>query len=144
MNNRVNDPVAPTLMDLLSLRAERQADFRIYTFLEDAEGEETTLTHAELDAKARRIAASLTSKAVGERVMLLYPPGTEYIAGFFGCLYAGAMAVPAYPPDPTRLERTLPRLRSIIQDAQATVVLTNSFILSMAEFVFEQAPELMN
>ncbi|HZI02838.1 MAG TPA: AMP-binding protein, partial [Archangium sp.] len=137
-----NNPVAPTLMDLLTMRAEQQADFRVYTFLEDAEGEETYLTHAELDAKARRIAASLAPQAVGERVMLLYPPGTEYIAGFFGCLYAGAVAVPAYPPDPMRLERTLPRLRSIIEDAQATVVLTNSFILSMAEFVFEQAPEL--
>ncbi len=144
MTDRANNPVAPTLMDLLAMRAERQADFRSYTFLEDAEGEETYLTHAELDAKARRIAASLAPQAVGERVMLLYPPGTEYIAGFFGCLYAGAVAVPAYPPDPMRLERTLPRLRSIIQDAQATVVLTNSFILSMAEFVFEQAPELRN
>ncbi|WP_158501869.1 non-ribosomal peptide synthetase, partial [Vitiosangium sp. GDMCC 1.1324] len=133
---------APTLMDLLALRAEQRADFRIYTFLEDSPGEESILTYAELDARARRIAASLGPKAAGQRVMLLYPPGTEYIAGFFGCLYAGAIAVPAYPPDPTRLERTLPRLRAIIRDAQASVVFTNSFILSMSEFVFEQAPEL--
>jgi amino acid adenylation domain-containing protein len=142
MNDSVPPFESPTLMDLLAQRAARRADFRTYTFLEDSPGEETTLTYAELDARARRIAASLGPDAAGQRVMLIYPPGTEYIAGFFGCLYAGAMAVPAYPPDPMRLERTLPRLRAIIRDAQASVVLTNAFILSMAEFVFEQAPEL--
>ncbi len=90
-----------------------------------------------------RIAAALQAgSAAGERALLLYPPGLEYIAGFFGCLYAGVIAVPAYPPDPMRLERTLPRLRAIIRDAQARVVLTTSFILGMAEALFEQAPEL--
>ncbi|AKQ66241.1 Non-ribosomal peptide synthetase [Myxococcus hansupus] len=92
--------------------------------------------------QAARIGALLQSQgAQGQRVLLLYPPGLDYVAGFFGCLYAGAVAVPAYPPDPMRLERTLPRLRAIIEDAQATVVLTTSGILSLADFVFEQAPD---
>ncbi|HYO57388.1 non-ribosomal peptide synthetase, partial [Archangium sp.] len=142
MNDRVHHPKAPTLMDLLTFRAEQRADFRIYTFLEDSPGKESILTYAGLDARARRIATRLAPRATGQRVMLLYPPGTEYIAGFFGCIHAGAVAVPAYPPEPTRLERTLPRLRAIIRDAQATVVLTNSAILSLAESIFELAPEL--
>jgi amino acid adenylation domain-containing protein len=116
---------------------------RLYTFLEDSEGEESTMTYARLDERARLIAAALQEVASpGDRVMLLYPPGLEYIAGFFGCLYAGMVAVPAYPPDPMRLERTLPRLRAIIQDARASVVLTVSFIHGMGEFLFEQAPDL--
>src|SRR5262249_52430137 len=64
------------------------------------------------------------------------------IDAFWGCLYAGVVAVPAYPPDPTRLGRTLPRLQSIVKDAQATIALTTQPILAMAEFAFAQAPDL--
>jgi acyl-CoA synthetase (AMP-forming)/AMP-acid ligase II len=60
---------------------------------------------------------------VGERILLLYLPGLDFIAAFFGCLVGGAIAVPAYPPDPTRLGRTLPRLEAIAADARATCVL---------------------
>ncbi|HZH79603.1 MAG TPA: fatty acyl-AMP ligase, partial [Archangium sp.] len=132
-----------TLVDILQARASEQADQRLYTFLGDDEGEEVSLTYAEMDRRARRIAAHLQQHSVaGERAMLLYPPGLDYIAGFFGCLYSGLPAVPAYPPDPSRLERTLPRLRAIIRDAEASVVLTTGFIVSMVEALFEQAPEL--
>ena len=55
--------------------------------------------------------------ARGKRVLLLYPLGLEYIAAFFGCFYAGAVAVPAYPP---RLNRSLDRLQTIIADAQVS------------------------
>src|SRR5690349_1845106 len=131
-----------SLMHLLAERASEQPGAPLYTFLEEG-SEELSWSYEDLERRARRIAAALQESAVaGERVMLLYPPGLEYIAGFFGCLYAGAIAVPAYPPDPTRLERTLPRLRAIIEDARATVVLTTSFIQSMGEFLFEQAPDL--
>ncbi|WPB73717.1 non-ribosomal peptide synthase/polyketide synthase [Archangium violaceum] len=134
---------AATLIDLLRQAAASRPGQRLFTFLGEGEGEETELTYDALEEQARRIGAVLQQSArLGERVILLYPPGLEYIAGFFGCLYAGLVAVPAYPPDPSRLDRTLPRLRAIIQDAQATVVLTTSFIASMGEFLFEQAPEL--
>ncbi|RKH60512.1 hypothetical protein D7X96_33470, partial [Corallococcus interemptor] len=95
---------------LLKLVHGPSAHAPLYTFLGD-DGEETTWSASELDVRARRIASALSERgAAGERVLLLYPPGLDYIAGFFGCLYAGAVAVPAYPPDPMRLERTLPRL----------------------------------
>ncbi|MFB1481089.1 non-ribosomal peptide synthase/polyketide synthase, partial [Corallococcus sp. RDP092CA] len=126
---------------LLKLVQGPSARAPLYTFLGD-DGEEAVWSAFELDVRARRIAAALRERGtVGERVLLLYPPGLDYIAGFFGCLYAGAVAVPAYPPDPMRLERTLPRLRAIIQDARASVVLTTAGILELSDFVFEQAPD---
>ncbi|NMO23678.1 AMP-binding protein, partial [Pyxidicoccus fallax] len=106
-------------------------------------GEGTALTRGELYSRARRIGAALQQMApAGERAVLLYPPGADYLVGFFGCLFSGLVAVPAYPPDPARLERTLPRLRAIIDDSRATVVLTTSFIASMVEVLFESAPDL--
>ncbi|HZI13110.1 MAG TPA: condensation domain-containing protein, partial [Myxococcus sp.] len=139
-------PQAPSFSDLIDLLRDRSATRGaqgLYTFLEDGEAEESRISYAGLDLRARRIGAVLQElSATGERALLLYPPGLEYIAGFFGCLYSGLVAVPAYPPDPSRLDRTLPRLRAIIQDAQASVVLTTSFILSLSEALFEQAPDL--
>jgi len=132
-----------TLVELLRWRALKQPNQRAYTFLLDGEREEVHLTYGELDRQARAIAALLQDmKAEGERALLLYPPGLEYIAAFFGCLYAGVIAVPVYPPDPARLDRTLPRLQAIAKDAQVKLVLTTQSILSMAEIVFEQVTDL--
>ncbi|MBN8226734.1 amino acid adenylation domain-containing protein [Corallococcus macrosporus] len=132
-----------TLVELLRVRASTQGSRRGFTFLLDGETDEAHLTYAELDQKARAIAAALQARgAQGQRALLLYPPGLDYIAGFFGCLYAGVIAVPIYPPDPMRLARTLPRLLAISQDAQATIALTTDFIYGMGEMLFEQAPEL--
>ncbi len=88
-----------TLVDLLRWRAEQQPDAFIYRFLQDGESEESTITLGELDRQARAIGAWLESQnARGERALLLYPAGLDYIAAFFGCLYAGVTAIPAYPP----------------------------------------------
>ncbi len=139
----IPDVPCTTLVELLRARAERQPEQRGFTFLIDGESEEVHLSYAELDRKARTIAASLQRMgAQGQRALLLYPPGLDYVAGFFGCLYAGVIAVPIYPPDVNRLGRTLPRLQAIAKDAQATVALTTDFIFSMAEMLFEQAPDL--
>src|SRR5690349_9381435 len=112
-----------TLVEILRWRALNRPDQKAYTFLSDRE-EEHSLTYAELDQQARAIGAMLQKlNATGERILLLYPSGLEYIAAFFGCLYAGAIAVPAYPP---RLNRSIERLWSIVADAQARFVLTTS------------------
>src|SRR5213075_2719978 len=100
-----------TIPDVLRTQAYARAGRRLYTLLADSGREEASLTFDELELCSRRIAALLQNVASrGERVVLLYPPGLEYIAGLMGALQAGLVAVPAYPPDPTRLERTLPRL----------------------------------
>ncbi len=132
-----------TLVEILRWRALRQPEQRIHTYLIDGEAEGNHLTHATLDCQARRIGALLQSyRAIGERALLLYPAGLEFIAAFFGCMYAGVIAVPLPPPNLAQPERTLPRLRAIIGDARPSVVLTTAAILSDTERLFTQAPEL--
>ena len=133
----------PTLVELLRSRALQQPQQRIYTYLVDGEIEAAHLTHGALDRQARAIGALLQScKARGERALLLYPAGLEFIAAFFGCLYAGVIAVPLPPPNMAQPQRTVPRLRTIANDAQPMLVLTTSSILSKVEGLFTQAPEL--
>src|SRR5436305_4430258 len=116
-----------TLVDLLCWRAFDQPDQKAYAFLTPAQ-EEDGLTYAALDRQARAIGAMLQRRsAAGERVLLLYPSGLAYIEAFFGCLYAGTIAVPAYPP---HANRYVVRIQSIVDDAQATFVLTTSQIAS--------------
>jgi len=137
----VADVKLSTLVDLLGKRAQDQSDSTAYTFLQDGEIEACLLTYKELDLKARAIAAQLQSLgATGERALLLYPPGLEFIAAFFGCLYAGVVAVPAYLPRPNR---SMSRLQAIAADAQATIALTTtSVLLSNIERRFTDDTEL--
>src|SRR4030095_2736905 len=88
-----------TFVHVLRSRALHQPERTSFTFLSDRGSEEATLSYAELDRKARLIAANLqVLKASGERALLLFPPGLDYVCAFFGCMYAGVVAVPAYPP----------------------------------------------
>ncbi|KAA3617210.1 MAG: SDR family NAD(P)-dependent oxidoreductase [Calditrichaeota bacterium] len=125
-----------TLVDLLRSRAELYGDKEAFSFLADGNKKKTVLTYADLDRKVRAFASVLQKKGLtGERALLLYPPGLDYLIAFFGCLYAGVIAVPAYPPDPNRLNRTLPRLQAIVSDAQATMALTNDSIMYMIKIL---------
>ncbi|MEO8519744.1 MAG: type I polyketide synthase [Acidobacteriota bacterium] len=119
-----------TFQDVFRERAALAPDKRAYTFLGDGEQVSATLTYRELDAQARVIAAALQQHGAGRgRALLLYPPGLDFVGAFMGCLYAGVTAIPAYPPHPTRLERTLPRLLSIVADAGPVAVLTTGKLL---------------
>ncbi len=134
-----------TLVDLVRKRVEERSERLLFTFLEDGEREGTSWTYAELDRRARSIAALLVdANAAGKRALLVYPPGLDFIGAFFGCLYAGTVAVPVYPPDPARLDRTLPRLRTIAEDADAAFVLTTSDVLALVEPLAAQVPDLRN
>ncbi|MEI2580372.1 AMP-binding protein [Scytonema sp. PRP1] len=129
-----------TLVDLLRKRALQQPRQVAYTFLVDGEAQEVSLTYQALDQKARSLAAVLQSmKATGERALLLYPPGLEFIAAFFGCLYAGVTAVPVYPP---RRNQRMTRLQAIAQDAQATLALTTTTVITNLAQSWKQEPEL--
>lgn len=128
------------LVDLLRHRALHQAHDRAFTYLVDGENEEVTLTYQQLDEQARAIAVWLMSLGLsGERALLLYPAGLEFIAAFFGCLYAGVVAVPAYPP---RRNRSLKRIQSIVDDAQAKVALTTAAVLERVQLVYDETPSL--
>lgn len=122
---------ADTLVDLLIQRAE-VGPFGSFTFLKDGINEQGTFTYARLDYMARAVAVTLlnseTRPQQGDRIMLLYPPGVEFLVGFFGCLYAGLVPIPAPPPDVARLKRTLPRLLAILDDADSQLILTTEAI----------------
>lgn len=140
MINFVSDPRFQTMGDILRWRAESDPDFPLYTYLLDGETEEVQLTLGQLDQTARAIAATLqmmTKK--GDRALLLYPAGLEFVAAFFGCLYAGVLAVPVTPP---RHNRPDERLRNIAQDAEPTVVLTTSELREKSIGNPELAPAL--
>ncbi|HSK75111.1 MAG TPA: AMP-binding protein, partial [Thermoanaerobaculia bacterium] len=131
-------PGAATLDALLRLRAHRTPDFPAYLFLADGEVETDRVTWGDLDRRARGVAAALRRECVpGDRALLLYPSGLDFIAGFFGCLYAGVVAVPAYPPRPRRDQ---PRLRAIVEDAHPIVALTApSMLAGVGEVVTREA-----
>jgi amino acid adenylation domain-containing protein len=121
---------ASSLVEILQARAAEAATTRAYTFLANGEEESACLSFAELDRRARAIAAELQQSGMeGQPVLLLYPSGLEFVAAFFGCLYAGAIAVPAYPPGSSR---SLPRLHAIIGDARPRAVLTESPLVARA------------
>jgi acyl-CoA synthetase (AMP-forming)/AMP-acid ligase II len=124
----VNELNASNFVDILRRRVLQTPPHQnAYTFLGDGETEEVSFTYADLDQRARAIGAMLQSQtAPGARALLLYPPGLDYIAAFFGCLYAGVVAVPAYPPHRARVERALPRLQAIARDARPAIALTTS------------------
>ncbi|HEV7786252.1 MAG TPA: AMP-binding protein, partial [Thermoanaerobaculia bacterium] len=129
-----------SLVDLLRRRAEESPAELGYTFLSESGEEMGSLTWSELDARARAIGVLLEGAgAVGQRVLLLYPPGLEFVAAFLGCLYGGAIAVPAYPP---RSERTLPRLLSIVTDARPAVALTTNELAGKLEALAAKVPGL--
>jgi acyl-CoA synthetase (AMP-forming)/AMP-acid ligase II len=136
-------PEANTIVHVLRWRAAHQPDRRVFSFLEDGKKEAGALTFRELDRQARRIASQLCQRgAVGRCAILLYPPGLDYISAFLGCLYAGVIAVPTYPPDPARLDRTLPRFLSIVRNTQPALGLTTAPLQALVQFLSIQHPDL--
>ncbi|BCL81047.1 FAAL and PKS domain-containing protein [Ktedonobacteria bacterium brp13] len=134
-----------TLVDLLRWRNDQQPEQRIYSFLTDGEKEKGALTFAELDRQARIIGASLQERLPrGERALLIYPSGLEFITAFFGCLYSGIIAVPVYPPSTVRSDRTLTKFRAIVQNAGVKAVLTSTAMSTKVTSLIEQTPELQS
>lgn len=94
-----HSPASRTFVQTLIERAERTPQRLAYVFLGDGERETGRRTYAELDSSARSIAGLLRQRfAARERVLLLYSDGLDFIQAFFGCLYAGIIPVPTYPP----------------------------------------------
>src|SRR3954462_13052035 len=131
-------------LELLQYRASAAsgtADQLAFTYLDDGEQVSATLTYAQLDRRARQLAAQLQQRChPGERVLLVYAPGIDYILGFFACVSAGVVAVPALPPPNAR---TLPRLLLIARDAQAVLALTSAAIGARLSQWQEQSDEAL-
>ena len=128
------------LIELLQHRALHQGDDVGFRFLVDGEREQIEWSYADLDRKARAIAAGLQAMDLeGERALLLYPSGLDFVAAFFGCLYAGVTAVPAYPP---RRNRNMARIDAIANDAEAKVALTTFEVLERVRTMISDTPAL--
>lgn len=129
-----------TMVDLLRARRKSPVD-AAFTFLQDDRA--VSWSYVELDRRARAIAARLQEqRSEGRTVLLLFPSGLDFVAAFFGCLYAGAIPVPAYPPDPARLARALPRLEAIIADAGVKLALTTRDIMQAGRALGERTAAL--
>ena len=132
---------ASTVVEALLSQAHKQGAAKAYSFLADGEDDEFHVTWEALDRRARSLAAMLQSRgeARGERLLLVYPPGLEYLVAFLGCLYAGAVAVPTYPP---RRNSSLDRIQTIVEDSGSRVALTTGKIVSLVEKLAAEVPWL--
>jgi amino acid adenylation domain-containing protein/non-ribosomal peptide synthase protein (TIGR01720 family) len=128
------------LVSLLQKRVQENPEGPAYIFLSGKDFQQSTLTYSRLDAQARAIAGLLQTVAErGERALLLYPPGLDFIAAFFGCLYAGMIAVPAYPP---RLNRNALRITAIAEDSEAKLALSTAAVVGRLESLKAHTPGL--
>ncbi|MCB0405944.1 MAG: AMP-binding protein [Bdellovibrionales bacterium] len=129
-----------TLVDLVLSRAESRPEQNSHIFLRDGQSDEQIMTYADLDRKARALAVALAQHtAPGDSVLINHNPGLEYVCSFFGCLYAGVVAIPVYPP---RFNQKLERLDSIVREALPHVALTSGGILDNLSPHFEAHPLL--
>ena len=114
---------ATHLVEILRWRGAHQRDDAAVTFL-DGQGDGATWTFGELDRHARAVAATLSQRAeVGDRALLLCPPGLDFVGAILGCFYAGVVAIPAYPPANAR---HMGRIDAMVKDADAHLVVTTS------------------
>ncbi len=130
-----------TLVHALVRSVEHTPDARAFTWLAENSDAYDELTYAQLAARAGVIAARLRQSAQpGDRALLLYGPGLEFVAAFLGCLCAGVVAVPAYPP---RNKRHHPRLDAIVRVAEPRCLLTDRFSGSKLDEWFVRLPSLI-
>lgn len=115
-----------SLIDLLRDRAATQPDDPAYTFLDDGERPGASVTWSRLERRSRAIAVAIRHRVdPGARVVVMFPPSLDFVPAFFGVLFAGGIAVPAYPPAGARADRTSARLRGMIVDADVTLALAS-------------------
>jgi 8-amino-7-oxononanoate synthase len=118
------DQVSTNLVHTLRRHAGKCPDQPAFIHLLDGQFNQAVLTYAQFDRRARAIAARLQGMGLtGRHVLLVYPPGLDFITGFFGCLYAGCVAVPTYPP---RRHRIADRFQTIAADAGVSIALSTS------------------
>ncbi len=132
-----------TMIDLLRARAAAQPWDRAYTFMPDGERCGEWLTWEQLERRSRAIAAAVGRRvAPGDRVVVMFPPSLDFVPAFFATLFAGAVAVPVYPPSGARAERTAARLRGMITDARPSLVLAPSLPPAQMDALTAAVPEL--
>ncbi|MBX3434720.1 MAG: AMP-binding protein [Pirellulales bacterium] len=131
-----SDAPLTSVAELLRRRARQRGSQTAFTFTDES-GAEVAWTYAQLDSRAAAVAEELQRRvAPGDRAALVFPPGLDFIAAFFGCLYAGVVPVPATYPKP---RRPSPRLDAIVADCQAAAILTTAATVDTVQLA-EQSP----
>lgn len=128
MSNMPHSESFSDIVRLLRARAFHQASQLAFSFLDDRSLEGREFTYAELDRQARRVAAKLLAQNLaGERAVLLFQPSAEYLFAMIGCWYAGVTAVPIFAP---RMNASFERVRTIVANADARIMLSNSAVIA--------------
>lgn len=142
MNDQITetDTFTYTIPHILQYRALHTPDETAYIFLKDGETDEERITYAQLYKAALKVAAQLSSAGGrGSLALMLFSPGLEFVKSLYGCFYAGVIAVPAYPP---RKNRSLDRIKTLVVDSGAGIVLTTADIYQSFERSFSDLEDL--
>ncbi len=116
---------AVSMVEALRAWADRTPDALAFSWLTDGVEDGPRVSYAELDREARAVAVALRDAVEpGDRALLVFAPGLEFVAGFFGCLYAGLVPVPVYPPRLDRLAQGWQALAAVADDCGPRVLLT--------------------
>jgi acyl-CoA synthetase (AMP-forming)/AMP-acid ligase II len=129
---------ATNVVDLFRRRVGERGDAPAVTVVADDVGAPVTVSYAELDRRARAVAALLRHRTPGDRVVLLFPSGPDFVAAFLGALYAGMVVVPA--PLPGRYAHQRRRVSAIAADSGARTVLTGTADLEVVRDWARQEP----
>ncbi|MCJ7989383.1 fatty acyl-AMP ligase [Priestia sp. OVS21] len=147
MEKLIDNPTIPnssysSMIDLLSHKARVHPEKVVYTFLYNDNKDEINITYQELHTCAKQIAGYLQHLGLeGQRALLMYPSGIDYIKAFLGCIYANVIPVPVYPPG---LSRNMLRLKAIMDDAATNIILTTTHLHSKISFHFSDELSSMN
>jgi acyl-CoA synthetase (AMP-forming)/AMP-acid ligase II/acyl carrier protein len=124
------------LVELIQHRAEANPGGLAYEMLSTDGGGREAIDFARLERKARAVGTALAEVCrPGDRALMLYPSGIDFIAAFLGCLYAGVIGVPLYPP---RRNKHLERIVAVMKDCTPTAVLTTSASLELSHALIEE------
>ncbi|MBX9399319.1 fatty acyl-AMP ligase [Streptomyces sp. TRM72054] len=138
--------MARSLVDLLTAHASQQPDRIAYRFLVtgDSDAETQEISYGQLARRSWAVAAWLQERGLtGSRALLLFPPGLEFVSAFLGCFAAGVLAVPGVPPHGRSQNlRALIRMKRLIADADAKVILGSPEVIRALETWTEHLPEL--
>ena len=133
-----------TLLESFKWRLKKDADTLAFVWYEEGERVSDSVTFQQLWDRATVVSAFLQKKGcTGRNVVLLYPiEGLDYIVGFYGCVLAGAVPVPTYPPDPTQIHRTMKRFAGILEDCQCAALITTTGIMKQMSAVLGLFPDM--
>ncbi|XP_015214746.1 disco-interacting protein 2 homolog A isoform X1 [Lepisosteus oculatus] len=122
------------MQDVLQWRAQAAPDHPLFLLLNAKGAVASTASCLQLHKKAERVAVALMEKGrlnTGDHVALVYPPGIDLIATFYGCLYAGCVPVTVRPPHPQNLATTLPTVKMIVEVSKSVCILTTQTIMRL-------------